>query len=48
MARFVFAYNYDVGQPIFIIFGRHIMQEICNKAVYNLPALHGFHNCTIL
>jgi len=33
--HFVFAHNFDVCQPVFIILGRHTMWEICKKFTYN-------------
>jgi len=34
-AHLVSAYNFDLCELIFVIFGRHMLQEICNKEIYN-------------
>jgi len=34
-AHFVFADVFDICQPIFIILGKRVLQEICSKQMYN-------------
>jgi len=33
-STFVFAHNFDNCQQIFIIFGKHTLQEICKNVFY--------------
>ena len=43
--HFVFAYNFDACQPIFIIFGRYTLRESW-KRVYNSRAMDSSPKCT--